>query len=397
MVRHAPPLNSRNRQCRPRVVTPMPSDTATDRPDPGTRRGDGDGPHGARALPATLVDTYNAELRDPSGQGFLGDRASNRAFVAMLDDWRLRVLRGGDGEDPIDDALGEERETRDIDRGELDDILAAAENDPEAAGLVHSAIEDFAQEMAAVVRRFLRLPGWKGTERVVIGGGFLEARVGMMAIGRVGVLLRAGGEALRISPISRHPDEAALCGAAHLAPPGLLAGRNAMLAVDIGGTNMRAGLVALESDAAPDFSASRVVAAERWRHADDRPGRDEAVARLAAMLRKLARRAAAEGLRLAPCIGIGCPGVIRGDGSIARGGQNLPGEGWHDPAFRLPEALGALLPEIGGAAPDIVLHNDAVVQGLSEAPAMRDVTRWGVFTIGTGLGNARFSNPAPER
>ena len=38
------------------------------------------------------------------------------------------------------------------------------------------------------------------------------------------------------------------------------------------------------------------------------------------------------------------------------------------------------------------MHNDAVVQGLSEVPFMQDVKRWGVLTIGTGLGNARFTN-----
>jgi hypothetical protein len=38
------------------------------------------------------------------------------------------------------------------------------------------------------------------------------------------------------------------------------------------------------------------------------------------------------------------------------------------------------------------MHNDAVVQGLSEVPHMKDVEHWGVFTIGTGLGNARFTN-----
>ena len=38
------------------------------------------------------------------------------------------------------------------------------------------------------------------------------------------------------------------------------------------------------------------------------------------------------------------------------------------------------------------MHNDAVVQGLSQAPFMRDVEHWGVFTIGTGLGNVRFTN-----
>ena len=38
------------------------------------------------------------------------------------------------------------------------------------------------------------------------------------------------------------------------------------------------------------------------------------------------------------------------------------------------------------------MHNDIVVQGLSEAPSMRDVERWGVMTIGTRLGNARFTD-----
>ena len=42
------------------------------------------------------------------------------------------------------------------------------------------------------------------------------------------------------------------------------------------------------------------------------------------------------------------------------------------------------------------MHNDAVVQGLSQVPFMQDVERWGVLTIGTGLGNARFTNRNPE-
>jgi hypothetical protein len=36
------------------------------------------------------------------------------------------------------------------------------------------------------------------------------------------------------------------------------------------------------------------------------------------------------------------------------------------------------------------------VQGLSEVPFMQDVERWGVLTIGTGLGNARFTNRRKE-
>jgi hypothetical protein len=45
-----------------------------------------------------------------------------------------------------------------------------------------------------------------------------------------------------------------------------------------------------------------------------------------------------------------------------------------------------------GGHPGVVLHNDAVAQGLSEASFLRDVAGWGVLTVGTGLGNARFTN-----
>jgi hypothetical protein len=36
------------------------------------------------------------------------------------------------------------------------------------------------------------------------------------------------------------------------------------------------------------------------------------------------------------------------------------------------------------------MHNDAVVQGLSQLPYLQEREHWGVLTIGTGLGNARF-------
>ena len=45
----------------------------------------------------------------------------------------------------------------------------------------------------------------------------------------------------------------------------------------------------------------------------------------------------------------------------------------------------------------ILMHNDGVVQGLSEVPFMQDVERWGVLTIGTGLGNARFTNRRKDK
>ena len=167
---------------------------------------------------------------------------------------------------------------------------------------------------------------------------------------------------------------------------------DAILGVDIGGTNMRAGVVQLNLKAAPDLSKTKVWKFSLWRHGDEEDvKREHAVESLVEMLKGLIAAANKKGVKLAPFIGIGCPGVIEEDGSIDRGAQNLPGN-WASSKFNLPMALHAELPRIAEAEPSIVLHNDAVVQGLSELPFMHDVERWGVLTIGTGLGNARFTN-----
>src|SRR5690606_36854471 len=124
-----------------------------------------------------------------------------------------------------------------------------------------------------------------------------------------------------------------------------------------------------------------------------RPTREAAIEELVDMLRRLVKVASKEGLSLAPLVGVACPGVIAKDGSIERGGQNLPGD-WESSRFNLAERLREGLPRIGDHETHVIIHNDAVVQGLSEAPFMRDVERWGVLTIGTGLGNALFTNRA---
>jgi hypothetical protein len=65
--------------------------------------------------------------------------------------------------------------------------------------------------------------------------------------------------------------------------------------------------------------------------------------------------------------------------------------------FNLPQAIRERIPRMGKHETIVVLHNDAVVQGLSEIPHMRDRSHWGILTIGTGLGNARFSiEPEPR-
>jgi predicted NBD/HSP70 family sugar kinase len=217
------------------------------------------------------------------------------------------------------------------------------------------------------------------------------SRIGEIAIGRADALLKAGGYRVELKPIDHDPDEAGLIGSLHIAPSWIFSGHDGILAVDIGGTNIRAGIVELNLKKEPDLSASRVAMSEIWRHADDKPTRDDAIDRLIAMLTDLVRKVGKAKLRLAPFIGVACPGIIREDGSIQRGGQNLPGN-WESSRFNLPKLLRDAIAIVDGHETVVVMHNDAVVQGLSEIPAMRDVKRWGVLTIGTGLGNARFTN-----
>jgi predicted NBD/HSP70 family sugar kinase len=342
--------------------------------------------HCAQELPSVTVDSYNLELRD--SEGFIGDRASKRAFSEKLEDWRER-LRKIDA-DPFGDVPTEE-----LNKKQIDEIFAGG--DSEAAALIHGVIEEFAQELAGVIRRFLRAKGWQGTEHIVVGGGFKQSRVGELSIARASVLLKADGIAITLVPIRHAPNEAGLIGAAHLMPAWMLSGHDGILAVDIGGTNIRAGIVEMRLKDAPDLSRARVWRSELWRHADDKPGREEAVARLISMLNGLISRAEKEKLRLAPVIGIGCPGIIEADGSIARGGQNLPGGNWESSRFHLPDALMEGIPRIGDHDTFVLMHNDAVVQGLSEVPFVQDFTHWGVVTIGTGLGNARYSNKRKDK
>jgi len=339
--------------------------------------------HGATWLPAVEVDGYNVELKDD--EGFLGDRASKRAFREIIERWRKPLRKAG--EDPFGDIPSDE-----IPKKDLDELLT--EGAPEAAGVLHGAIEDFAQELALVIRRFLKLKAWAETERIAVGGGFRANRVGEVVIGRAEVILRADKVPIDLHPIHSDPDEAGLIGAAHLAPRWMFEGHDAILAADLGGTNFRAGVVTLNLKKAAELSKAAVWKREIWRHADEKKvTREAAVEKLAAMLEELIARAGKEKLRLAPFIGIGCPGLIEKDGTITRGAQNLPGN-WDSKSFNLPASLQTAIPSIGEHEPAIVLHNDAVVQGLSELPFMADVERWGALTIGTGLGNARFTNRA---
>ena len=340
--------------------------------------------HGATRLPSVDVDSFNLELKDEDG--FLGDRASKGAFRKILDSWRKPLRKTG--EDPFGDEPSDK-----ISKKVLDEILIG--DDVEASAIVHSAIEEFALELAYVTRRILKTKAWAKTERIVVGGGFRDSRLGELAIARTDIILKSDGGKIDLQPIRFHPDEAALIGALHLAPSWIFEGHDSILAIDIGGTNIRCGVVETRWKKAADLSKAGVWKSELWRHADDEPTREGAVKKLVKMLKDLISQAEKQGLKLAPFIGISCPGVIEEDGSIEKGAQNLPGN-WESSRFNLPGSLIEAIPEIGGHDTTVLMHNDGVAQGLSEMPYMQDIIRWGVLTIGTGLGNARFTNRKKE-
>jgi predicted NBD/HSP70 family sugar kinase len=336
--------------------------------------------HGATRLPSVEIDSFNIELKNE--EGFLGDQARKGAFRDILERWRKPLRKSG--EDPF----GKEP-SGDISKKALDETLVGG--DTEASAVLHSAVEDFAQELAHVTRRFLKSKAWEKTERIVVGGGFRDSRLGELAIARTEIVLKFEDSKIEMLPIRHHPDDAGLIGALHLAPSWIFEAHDSILAVDVGGTNLRCGVVETHPKKSADLSKACVWKSERWKHADDEPSREEAVKRLIKMLKDLIGKADKEGFKLAPFIGIACPGVIKSDGSIEKGAQNLPGN-WESSKFNLPVSLVEAIPQIGEHDTAIVMHNDCVVQGLSEIPFMQDVKRWGVLTIGTGLGNARFTN-----
>ena len=340
--------------------------------------------HGLRELGTLSVRGYSLQLREQGG--FIGDNASQTAFRALLDRWRKRNRRHtGDRSDPLGSLPSAELSKKAL------DATLAKDQPGQVGDLVLGAIDEFAHELAYVVQRFMRQPSWQRVERVVIGGGFVESDVGERAVLQAGAALLELGVPVQLGRLSHETDDGGLIGWVHLVPREMLEGHDAILAVDIGGTNVRCGIVRTRHRKAEDLSRAKVIRRKKWRHADDAPSRTKLIEEMAAMLESMIRYCERKGIRLAPFIGIACPGLIRKDGSIERGTQNLPGD-WESRAFHLPSALWRRMPMIGSGPTLILMHNDAVVQGLSELPFMRDVSHWGVLTIGTGLGNASFTN-----
>lgn len=339
--------------------------------------------HGALKLPSVTIGNYSLELRN--GDSFIGDSVSRSAFRDTVEVWR-KLFAAMDGQD----AFGS-KPAVEISKKKLD---ALWQGETLAATAINAAMDDYALQLCGVVQQFLADKSWAGVERIVVGGGFQQSAVGRAAIQKAAHLLAVQQLKVQMQTLRHHADEGGLLGWVHLAPPEFIRHYDALLTVDIGGTNVRCGIVRHNRKKAADLSKAVVLSRTKWSHADDNDvtSRMALVEGIAAMLEKLVAKAKKKGLRLAPFVGVACPGLICDDGSIAAGAQNLPGN-WESMRFNLSTHLSQLLRPIDGQPALVQLHNDAVVQGLSELPFMQDVRRWAVLTVGTGLGNASFANP----
>jgi hypothetical protein len=338
--------------------------------------------HGACVLEGVRVESYSVEAKDEAG--LVGDRASQTAFRELLGEFQQKLQRGRG-------AFGG-RDLDELGNDELDRI-AQQGTGSDAARSIALAIADFSEQFAYVIGRFRKLAAWRDVERIGIGGGFKESAIGRLAIRQTSHRLAREGAGIALRTLHHAADDAGLLGWVQMIPKPLADGR-AILAVDIGGTNVRCGIV--ESNGKGhggegDLKKARVSIRDKWKHADSDPEQEDLVEGIVQMLRRVIGQAEAKGIALAPFIGIACPGIIRADGSIERGAQNLPGD-WEGASFHLPRRLCENIAEVQGGKTVVLMHNDAVVQGLSELPYMADVKRWAVLTIGTGLGNASFEN-----
>lgn len=334
--------------------------------------------NGASELHGVSIDSYNLEIR--KGESWIGDQASRRAFWKICDDMRKHARTIGF--DPFN------KPTVDVSKKEFDRLFRS--KDPQKVTFAHGVIDVFARQLVEVIERFLEVKKWEGTELIVFGGGLMSSQAGEFVIQRAALLLAEAEIKVALRRTTADPDIAGLIGGAQLFPAWMLNGFDGMLAVDIGGTNIRTAILKTKSNS--DVKLYEKIA---WKQDKSSRSRQAAIKKMIKALKQLIKRAKAADMKLAPLVGIACPGIIEKDGSIRRGDQNLPGN-WQSERFNLSEAIIEEIPQIDGHDVHIVVHNDGVVQGLSEKPTLGDFKHWAVLTIGTGLGNAKYSLIAKE-
>jgi hypothetical protein len=179
----------------------------------------------------------------------------------------------------------------------------------------------------------------------VIGGGFRASRIGELAIGSAEVLLKADGRDITLQPIRHDPDEAGLLGNTQLVPRWMLSGHQAILAVDIGGTTIRTGVVALEwrKHALTEVRmATTKTGGTRTPDLGVMPPWTSSLP-LRAQIKRSEKKQPARTF-----IGIGCPGLIN-EAERSNAAARIFGQ-LGSSNFNLPRLIRDAIPEIAGEA-----------------------------------------------
>ena len=278
----------------------------------------------AANLPRVFVDGYGEDVR--TKDGYFGELVSNGAFKKLVTDLRgeLAARAGGD---PIED------EPAEITRGRIDKLLK--EGDAPQRRRHPQRRREVRAEHREVVKALFKLKNWSGVERIVVGGGFRESRVGELVIGRAAILVREFGESVEMTPIRHHPDEAGMHrrradfpAQSSSRPRSISRGRHRRLEFPLRLGRAQSGRgqgIAKGGDRRPSALAPR-----RRKELS----LDACMERLGAMLHESrSKYGEKHKLKIAPLVGVGVPGTVLEDGGLEGGVLNLPGD-WKVAAFQ---------------------------------------------------------------
>lgn len=252
---------------------------------------------------------------------------------------------------------------------------------------IESALRMMGTNLGLIVKRLLNWKYWKKTERIYVGGGVSEGKIGDILLKEAKDFISAETSLnVTLRKIHYSPAVAGLIGATYFIPT--KNGRKAVPTIDLGGGNLRTGLVLppSEDENAVVFHSNFL----NWQKLG--LNRDSLVELISSEVIDCLNVSKETKTEISEYMGISFPALVDEKGYVIGKDRNLPGN-WIDSQFHLPSIINSKIKEKTGFGDfKFIVRNDAVCQGLSEIPFVHDVKRWGVLTIGTGLGNARFRN-----
>ncbi len=251
---------------------------------------------------------------------------------------------------------------------------------------VRAALLKMGENLGRIIERLMDWSYWRNTEKVFIGGGLSEGASGDVLIRQAEKhLSKVLDISVDLRKIHYHPAVAGLVGSTYFLPREVKG--EPSLTVDLGGGNLRTGLIT--SVPGPEQDPVHYSKLLNWRKLNlDRKSLVNLIAREILDCLKIGKEI---GLKISKFGGLAIPALIDEEGYVIGKDRNLPGD-WTSPGFHLPSILEAEIEEKGFESIKFIARNDVVCQGLSEIPFIEGVKEWGVLTVGTGLGNARFRN-----